>query len=482
MSEVLLIVVLFAAGWALVSSMGLRDWGAVPLGFIVGSFVAILAGGILGLAGLPTAPLVILAVTVVVSATTAIVRRWRPGRSELRLAALGLVVAFPLILLFRGANLVAYHIDSFRYLVASSMLASNNYHEASVNLLEKRGLSAPVVHSLASDYGEAYVRSHSPLLTIAMVAAIVWLLTHYADLRQRWWHWAPVVVAAALLFVTNNRMVFNAFYINDHLTFGAAFLVACGASWLLAARLTEHRDAMLLCLLLSLPVLVVTRAEGFIAAALAIAPFCLSPTVARRERVLALRVAGYGVLVWFGYIAVVTFARGGSTSLESLGPAALGVTFVAGASAIGLVDTERWGKPLLLAGEAALWLLLLAFIVRDPELLRRSLAATFENQIGGAGSWGLSLIALGVLGFLALVVGRSPALVYLRFPLTAFLPVFFLLAYLRDGAYRVGNGDSLNRMLMQIVPALILYVAAAAIPKGVDEPTQRERTEPVEAV
>jgi hypothetical protein len=36
-----------------------------------------------------------------------------------------------------------------------------------------------------------------------------------------------------------------------------------------------------------------------------------------------------------------------------------------------------------------------------------------------------------------------------------------LLAYLREGAYREGPGDSLNRMLLQFVPIAILLVVSA---------------------
>jgi hypothetical protein len=73
------------------------------------------------------------------------------------------------------------------------------------------------------------------------------------------------------------------------------------------------------------------------------------------------------------------------------------------------------------------------------------------------------LIVLSFLVVITLFTNRGAALVALRFPLTSFIPVFVLLAYLRDGGYRVGEGDSLNRMLMQFVPLAVLYVGVALL-------------------
>jgi hypothetical protein len=49
--------------------------------------------------------------------------------------------------------------------------------------------------------------------------------------------------------------------------------------------------------------------------------------------------------------------------------------------------------------------------------------------------------------------------------------VALLLAYLRDeGAYRVGQYDSLNRMFMQVVPLAVLYVVVVYATAGRTRP------------
>jgi hypothetical protein len=138
-----------------------------------------------------------------------------------------------------------------------------------------------------------------------------------------------------------------------------------------------------------------------------------------------------------------------------------------GALTILLIPLLRW-RPLLarpgrvlLVTEVGLWLALLALAARQPQILYDSVDATVQNVIVGAGSWGASLVILAALVAGVTVYVKAPELVCLRFPVTTFVPLGFLFAYLRETAYRVGDGDSLNRMFIHIVPLAVLYVVAA---------------------
>ena len=73
-------------------------------------------------------------------------------------------------------------------------------------------------------------------------------------------------------------------------------------------------------------------------------------------------------------------------------------------------------------------------------------------------------MVLGLLVFAALVLFPFRDQVHLRYPLTTFVPLALLLAYLREGGYRTSQVDSLVRMVMQFVPlALLLVIAAFAL-------------------
>jgi hypothetical protein len=124
--------------------------------------------------------------------------------------------------------------------------------------------------------------------------------------------------------------------------------------------------------------------------------------------------------------------------------------------------TGRAAGVTLWTAEGLLWLALLAAAVREPRTLVASVWHTGRNLLAGEGMWGLSLILLGLMVLAALILFRTPHQVFLRFPLTTYLPLVLLLAYLRGGAYRSGESDSLNRMWMHVVPLAVLFVIVAA--------------------
>jgi hypothetical protein len=461
MSEFGLLVAIAFAGWLFISSFGMMGWGAVPLSFIAGTFLIILAGFTTIVTGLPTRPWVVLCITLVVAAGFFAIRRgWQDKPVWITLAA-GIAILFPLAMLFREANLVKFSLDSFRYLLSAGLLANDHYELAPTELLERRLVSAPVVHSMARTYGESYLQAFSPALSLALVAFLAWTVQQAGKGAYASAYIKVVVGLTVLLFLTNDRMIFNAFYINQHLIFGVALVAVCVASYLIIRGDSDSVEPLFAVLLLAVPVLVVTRAEGFIAAGLALLPLILDARLSVRRRLLVLAIYGSATFLWFGYVSLAA-----EMSVLNAAPAAAGLVIVALGPALPWPSLVKVRRRLLLMVEVGLWFALAVFVVGDPATFTRSLQAFFENVAIGAGGWGFSLLVLGVLGVIALVASQGAALVALRFPLISFVPVFFVLAYpadLREGGYGVGPGDSLNRMLMQFVPLLILYLGVAVL-------------------
>jgi hypothetical protein len=461
MSEFALLVAIAFAGWLFISSFGMTGWGAVPLSFIAGTFLIILAGFTTIVTGLPTRPWVVLCIALVVAVGFFAVRRgWKHKRVWITLAA-GIAILFPLVVLFREANLVKYSIDSFRYLLSAGLLASDQYELAPTGLLEKRLISAPVVHSMAHTYGESYQQAFSPVLSLALVAFLAWTVQQAGKGAYESGYIKVVVGLTVLLFLTNDRMIFNAFYINQHLIFGVALVAVCASSYIIIRGDSDSWEPLFAVLLIAVPVLVVTRPEGFIAAGLALLPLILDARLSVRPRLLVLAIYGSATFLWFGYVSLAA-----EMSVLNTAPAVAGLVVVALAPALRWSSLVKVRRRLLLMVEVGLWFALALFVVGDPVTFTKSLQAFFENVAIGEGGWGFSLLALGFLGVIAFVASQGAALVALRFPLTSFVPVFFLLAYVREGAYRVGPGDSLNRMLMQFVPLLILYLGVAVLDWG----------------
>jgi hypothetical protein len=165
-------------------------------------------------------------------------------------------------------------------------------------------------------------------------------------------------------------------------------------------------------------------------------------------------------LLLISYLAHQTLSVVGPLAIAAIGLIAAGLLIAQSADEyITFLEERRF--LIILSVEAALWLAVLGAAVWNPQLLLTSVGATGQNLFHGAGGWGYSLIIIGVLVFVCAFAVRERQLIFLRFPVTSFIPLGFLLAYLRDEAYRVGYGDSLNRMWIHILPLAVLFLVAA---------------------
>jgi hypothetical protein len=163
------------------------------------------------------------------------------------------------------------------------------------------------------------------------------------------------------------------------------------------------------------------------------------------------------------------------------GPLALGVVVLLAIPLLRAPYLTRHSRTLLWLTEIGLWVSLLALglYYRGSGTLRNSVDATYVNLFEGAGAWGLSIVILVALLGLGLVLARPvPHQLMLRFPLTTFVPFVFLMAYFREGSYRVGLADSLNRMIMHVVPLAILLLLILVTVGDRPEPTAESDGDP----
>lgn len=464
MSEGVVVVGVVLAGWAWLRALGLDRWGALALAGVFGPFLVVVIGLALVVSTVPTSATLLWLPLLASAAIAVALSRRRFTGGDLVAAAVLATLTGGLVALTWSAHLLSYHIDSFGYLTVSGLLATGTYDaEVTQNLATKRMLLAPALHALSDLYGASYVRSVTPLMTVSLLASTLWFASraHRAGARRT----RLLAVAAALLAVaamaSTNRFVWNAFYVNAHLAVGIAIAVVAGAAWVASIAPSDDRRALLALIMAGSLAVIVGRPEGFILAGLALAPFVLAAGVAVRDRRVAWATYALGVVAWYGSTALRVPEAGATVTA----PALIGVLALLATPLVGSALLGRCRPGVVLASvHALLWLALAALAMRSPDLLRESLNATYENVVGGAGSWGSALVGLALLTVLALALARDPALRPLRFPLLAAVPVVFLLVYMRGMAYRVGDGDSLNRMLIQFVPLVALHLAAVLGP------------------
>lgn len=471
--ELLAMAAILVGGGAAVRTAGVSGWAVAPLGFLVGVCLLLGIGLVQVVTPVPTWPALTLALTGGAPLAWWVLW-WRAGGDvtvPLRQLALVLAALVPVVAGLRAAHLAKWHTDSFTYLMAGSLLADDRYAaDVATRLLAKRTLGVPLLHAPANLSGDYFFPSVHPLLAAATLAAVIWFFRRGAGSRL-----APATLTlfatlGALLLLSANRFVFSAFYLNGHLLTAMLLLLIAGSGWLLARATTTGPmvpvPALMLLQLVAIPALVVTRPEGPALAGLALLPTWLATRIPASHRMVALAVLAAANTLWQGFGAWLHYQRGVAVPLAISGSLALGIALVA---VLPLLRSTRPlpHRPVMWTVEIGLWLALAGLAIRRPDILFDSLHATWHNLVHGAGQWGLTLVALAVLVAGALLLAarqdRVRELAYLRFPVTTFLPLGLLLAYLRDTPYRIGYGDSLSRMFMHVVPLAVLLVITAAL-------------------
>jgi hypothetical protein len=117
----------------------------------------------------------------------------------------------------------------------------------------------------------------------------------------------------------------------------------------------------------------------------------------------------------------------------------------------------------LLVGLAVLTALAAAFLLAPDHMLRsvRALETNtlgFERALWGYTWWAILVLTLAVVALPGLPVGRG---LFLGVPVSVALVL--LLAYSRV-PYRIGMGDSANRMLVHFAPLALLFIVLKVAP------------------
>jgi len=455
-----------AAGMLCLHATGLRGWGLAPLGFIVGASGYIAVATLVLMTAVPRLPIVSLTLLLGVASVWWLRRTAKTDRDTLLApAAIALPLTAAAVLTARGARLVNYHFDSLEHAAHTAMMATGRLTYIDIAHVQFRGIGFPLLHTPAPLAGELYLASVGPLLALSLLGALLWFTRAAVpvdgDSRR------PLVVGllGALLLLSNNRVVFHAFYLHGHTITAATLLAFAGSGWLLALgnRPWLHRSLSLIQLAV-LPALVLARPESIAIAALVIAPTLLSSRIARRHRIAVAGIYGAAVLAPQLFFIAEGYRVAGephSNTLTLLPIGLVGAT-VALLLARLQVPPARERAWITLAYAVILVATAGMFVV-SPEVMTASVRALWGNVAQGGGGWGGSILVLAVLLGTVLILTALPERRHLAFPVLTFIPAALLLALARDGAYRVDPADSLNRMLLHVVPLAVLLLTSTIV-------------------
>lgn len=214
--------------------------------------------------------------------------------------------------------------------------------------------------------------------------------------------------------------------------------------------------------------------------ALMVVPLVLIPayrmSVDRRLLASLWQALGLSLVAW-SLVALAPFLRlirDGGVVLTWAGDPVISLTLIISAGLVvflaGIVSRMLPERLLLLtppAGSLAILLGVSFYFVRDAESFMKSVAATASNLLPvaevPAGGWRLSgFVVVGLI--LAAVVlrlfDRRAEVAVFSYPAVMFFPAMLVAAFVREGGYRVGFPDSLNRSWLHVLPLLLVAVAS----------------------
>lgn len=464
--ETLAILILLWSGVVTLRFIGFRGWPLLPLGFLAGTSIFVVTNYVFIIYGLNHDSLHTLVALFAVTTLIWLFALYKNLDVSIPLKSVA-ITAFAVILLvfiFREANLVKFHFDSFRYLITGSLISEGNLDLISPNLITKRFSSVSIIHSPANLSNELYLKSVTPLISLSILGSVFWLIKKgLRDILPR----KTLVtygILAVLILATNNRYIWHSFYINGHLLFAGYFLLSVGIGWLLANKDNyKHSKKLTHLQALSVIGLVFTRPEAPFFAAISILPSVISNTLDKKYKSLLMLALGVSTLMQSWYVVLFATENSSKLALSYIGFILMGLLLLAASVAILFLNklVVKMRKYIKWLFEAGILSVLLLLFIRKPDILTKSLDAVVHNVYLGVGLWGWSIIILTILTVIILVVYDSSKNLSLRLAVTTFLPISLVIAYLREGAYRVSVNDSFNRMLIQIIPILVLFIVVS---------------------
>jgi hypothetical protein len=462
--ELSIAAVLFLAGMGALAPLGNRipRVGRAWLAFPTGAAIYLLAVPLLIITTGTLDPIVALVLTGAVGAI-GVVLGWRSGSfggTSVAASLIGLAVTVGVVLFTRSVHLTRLSPDSFRYLgVAVDLLRPDALDHVLPGHLVTRFIGYPSLLALHDLTDRRYLASMGPLFGVSGMGYLAWFLwsstTQSLPSRRR----VVLVVASLALLATSNRFLYMMFYLNGHIEVAVFLLVAVSAIWL---AVTLDEKAWAIPAGLALGVTVLFRPEMTLVALIILVSVAASrATMAVRIRlVVPLAVS---TVVWYGIILWNHGAKGNEVSLTA--PVFSGLVLVGlGIAGVLLGELKALRGVARYADIAMLVVMTVALgvlIAIEPTVFVDSFTATFHN-LTRDGLWLFTWFGLLLLLPFGLVVARIPDGRLWSAPIMGFALAFWLLPLIREGAWRVGQGDSGNRILSHFVAIVVAFLVLAA--------------------
>lgn len=265
-------------------------------------------------------------------------------------------------------------------------------------------------------------------------------------------------VSGAALILVSYMLRLQLGLLNSHLL--VAGLLSLGAAVALAPVDAEARGRLVPVSAMALAALAMARTEGPLIVALVTTALVAGDSAPRREwRRLAV-IAILPAVIWYARLAT------GGASGEILSPTRSALmlgALIAPVAVLAIPQLRAARRWLVLLAFAALTAALLGIAVAEPDLFATSAAATIGNLLT-TGVWGP--VTWLLVPALVVAIAAGPTLdredSWLLIVL-GFVGLVLILGGIREFPFRVGFGDSANRMMIHIVPLVSMFVIAKTL-------------------
>jgi len=380
----------------------------------------------------------------------------------LQRVAMVMVTQAGCVLITRWLNGTRSTADSYEYASLSGLIYSDKVELASTNLLEARMLGYSAINSLAGYGNELYVTAFSPMMgllaLIVAAAAFAHLLGFGVVVDAVSTLVKPkriVLFGTVALGLSSGFYVWASMYVNSH-TYVAALISA--VFYLLVLEERTRTPMTLVALLVLAAAISLTRPEGYLLVLGVVICLLVSNIYSRERATVALFSSSLAMFVWWMSLGTRSDpAVGGLSNSGALGyaltPAVMSALVIAVSYFYRTCYPRLYDKwPLIILGAGLL--ILASLIVFRPEIGRPTVASWFHNYLIGEGLWGKIVVVILSVNIFTCV---AESLRGYRHVL-AVAPTLLIMnggtAFIRDGGFRVGPGDSFNRMLVHIFPLM----------------------------
>ncbi|HUN81153.1 MAG TPA: discoidin domain-containing protein [Phycisphaerae bacterium] len=261
--------------------------------------------------------------------------------------------------------------------------------------------------------------------------------------------------SGALLIASAYFFTFQCFYIHNNLPSAAFLSIALACMWL---SIQTRDSGWTRFAVLAFMAFTLLRTEAPLFAIVFLVPLLWMDGVNRRTRLICAGPLAVLTVLW--YLRLISLIGKGTDILSPAKAYILMAAMTVFLILMAIPDRPAWRRlvqslPWLIPTLAAA--LAIATLVYKPQLMRDCAIAMMDNCFV-KGRWGVTwAVVLGACA-VAVTLPRLPRQHLWTVGPGAFVLLLWILGIFRQHPYRIGWGDSANRLMTQVLPVLVMYL------------------------